>query len=777
MHTYQNPLLPVGKRVQDLLDRMTLQQKIGQLNQRLFGWQTFRRVGHRYEVTEILRKEVAAFEGIGAVYGVFRSDPWSGVTLESGVPFEDSVKVTNQIQRYVLDHSPLNIPAMFSEECPHGHQAIGSTLLPTNLGVASSFNPELYRQMLELVGQEMAARGVHLGLISTLDILRDPRWGRSEETFGEDPWLASRFTEAAVNGLRAGGHGVSPVLKHFAGQGACSGGHNMGPATIGERELAEIHLPAMQAGVRAGARACMAAYNEIDGIPCNANRRLLTEILRERWGFEGIVMADGGAIDRLAMLAGSAVAAAGMALNAGVDVSLWDRAFARLAEGVETGRIALDLVDTAVRRVLRLKFELGLFEHPFRDESIPAPVLTRGRARMQNLALARETLVLLKNEGGILPLAKAQRVAVIGPNADNAYNQLGDYTPFQDDQDVTTVLRGIRELVGSDGEVTYSAGCDLRGSSRAGFAEAVQAAQAADVAVVVVGGSSARNFATRFEDNGAVNLKELPAEMDCGEGVDVADLGLGGVQADLVQTVAATGTPVVMVLIQGRPHALSAVIDHAQAILCGWYPGQEGGTAIAEALFGVINPSGKLPVSIARSSGQLPVFYNAKDTGRRDLAYRDSSAEPLYPFGFGLSYTTFSYGEIALSPTHISVDSLTQGAVVQVSVQVTNQGSRAGSEVVQLYITRQQASVVRRVRELKGFRKITLQPEESQMVRLSLTSEALAFWNARMEFGVEPQDVMVWLGSSSQTAAHALLRITRDDETAQAGSGRREDPC
>lgn len=767
MHSYQNPQLPVRQRVQDLLDRMSLRQKIGQLNQRLFGWQTFKRVDQGYQVTEILRKEVEAFEGMGALYGVFRSDPWSGVTLESGIPFEDSVKVTNLIQRYVLDNSPLKIPLLFSEECPHGHQAIGSTLLPTGLGVASSFNPELYRQMLELVGEEMAARGVHLGLIATLDILRDPRWGRAEETLGEDPWLASRFTEAAVTGLSADGRGICPVLKHFAGQGACAGGHNMGPATIGERELAEVHLPAMLAGVRAGARACMAAYNEIDGIPCNANHRLLTEILREKWGFQGIVMADGGAIDRLQMLAGSEMAAAAMALNAGVDMSLWDRAFAGLAEAVENGNIAPELVDTAVSRVLRLKFELGLFEHPFREESIALAIRKRQRARAKNLALAGESMVLLKNEGGMLPLAKSQRVAVIGPNADNVYNQLGDYTPFQYEHEVVTVLDGIRHLVGSDGQVTYTAGCDLRGSSRAGFAEAVQAARAADVAVLVMGGSSARNFATNFEDNGAVNLGDIPEEMDCGEGVDVADLELGGVQAELVQAVAETETPVVMVLIQGRPHALSAVVDHAQAILCGWYPGQEGGTAIAEALFGVINPSGKLPVSIPRSSGQLPVFYNAKDTGRRDLAYRDLSAEPLYPFGFGLSYTSFRYDQIEVSPAHISADELTRGAVVQVSVGVTNQGSRAGSEAVQLYLTRQQASVVRRVRELKGICKVTLQPGEFQEVRLVLTAEELALWNPRMEFVVEPQDIVVWVGTNSQTTAHALLHITRGSQTTE----------
>ncbi|GAF10954.1 beta-glucosidase [Bacillus sp. JCM 19045] len=641
--SYQNPLLPIDERVELLLAEMTRKEKVGQLNQKMYGWDAYTKTDDGLELTDAFKEQVRFGDGMGALYGLFRSDPWSAVTYENGIPTEENARFANRIQTYIREHTRLGIPVLLSEECPHGHQALDGTMIPTNIGVGSTWNPQLMEQAYCHIATEIRARGAHLGLISTLDLLRDPRWGRSEECYSEDPYLAAEMTKAAVYGLQGrrgapGNEQIGAVLKHFAAQGAGERGINAGPVPIGERELREIHLPGMKAGVEAGALGCMAAYNEIDGIPCHGNEWLLTELLREEWGFTGIVMADGTANDRLNQLTGDYLKSAALALKAGVDLSLWDVSFTKLAEAVEYGWVEEKWIDRAVRRVLKLKFSLGLFEDPFVPEEDVNEVVGNGAFKEINKQVARESIVLLKNEGALLPLAKTKKVAVIGPNADQIYHQLGDYTSIRQEKKGTTVLEGILEL--SEGEVSFAEGCQVRGDSKAGFAEAIALANDADVAVVVVGGSSARNFDLDFDSNGAAIVKGNPSDMDCGEGVDVADLRLGGLQEELILALAQTGTPIIAVLIQGRPHAITEIEKHCQAILCGWYPGEEGGTAISEILFGDVNPSGKLAVSMPRSSAQLPVYYNYKDQGRA-LTYLDMSAKPLYPFGYGLSYTTF----------------------------------------------------------------------------------------------------------------------------------------
>ncbi|MCM3635064.1 glycoside hydrolase family 3 N-terminal domain-containing protein [Paenibacillus camelliae] len=763
---YKNAELPIEQRVEDLLARMALKEKIGQLNQHMYGWDAYKRTGDDIELTELFKQQVQLGDGMGALYGLFRADPWSAVTHDNGIPTAQSGKVANAIQRYVREHTRLGIPVLLSEECPHGHQALDSTLLPVNLAVGSTWNPALAERAYSYVASEIRSRGAHLGLVSALDILQEPRWGRTEECYGEDPFLASRFTEAVVRGLQGNnveelrsGHKVAAVLKHLCAQGAAQGGHNAGPANIGERELREIHLPAALSGIKAGALGVMAAYNEIDGVPCHANSWLLQRVLREEWEFEGIVMADGCAIDRLTSIAGSFEGAAALALQSGVDLSLWDQSFTKLEASVEQGLVAIEDVDRAVRRVLKLKFELGLFDKPLVDETLAATNVGADQAKDVNVQLARESVVMLKNNNSILPLvASPRRIAVIGPNADHVYNQLGDYTSIQRPGTCTTVLQGLQQLAPKGSEIIYARGCGIRDMQDEGLAEAVAAAKASEVAIVVIGGSSARDFGDQFDSNGAIMMGgHHTGEMDCGEGVDLANLQLGGMQEKLIEQLAATGTPLVAVVIQGRPHVLEVVERYCEAVLCAFYPGPEGGTALAEIVYGHVNPSGKLSVSMPRSSSQLPVYYNQKNQGRR-RPYVDMSEQPLYPFGYGLSYTKFSCALEESVESTISAEALENGAKLIVSVKVVNEGQYAGAEAVQLYIQAQGSPITRRTRELKGFAKVELQPGEQTTIQFELGKNELAIWNREMEYKVEPCELTLFAGGSS--LAPELCRIT-----------------
>ncbi|MFK3938150.1 glycoside hydrolase family 3 N-terminal domain-containing protein [Alkalihalobacillus sp. NPDC078783] len=759
---YENSRMSISERVEDLLEQMTLEEKVGQLNQKMYGWEAYRKTESGIELTEAFKEHVALGKGMGALYGLFRSDPWSAVTYENGIPTEENVKVSNMIQQYVKEHTRLGIPVLLSEECPHGHQALDGTVIPTNIGVGSTWNPGLMEEAYKHVALEIQSRGAHVGLISTLDLLRDPRWGRSEECYSEDPFLAAEMTKAAVTGLQGKPTDkdyprIAAVLKHFAAQGASEGGLNAGTVAIGERELREIHLPGMKAGVEAGALGCMAAYNEIDGIPCHANARLLTEILRDEWGFNGIVMADGTAVDRLNSMTGSYEKSGALALQSGVDLSLWDVSFTQLNGAVKKGFVSEEYVDEAVRRVLNLKFSLGLMDQTFSEADYKKTVVGSNEFKEVNLQVARESIILLKNKDQILPLKrKMKKIAVVGPNADQIYHQLGDYTAIQAPHKGKTILEGIIDQ--SEAVVTYAKGCNIREMSKQGFKEAVQLAEEADVVIAVIGGSSARNFDIDFDINGAAIVSNNPSDMDCGEGVDVADLTLGGVQEQFIHELARTGTPVIAVLIQGRPHAMTSIVDHCQAILCGWYPGQEGGTAIGEVLFGNVNPSGKLPVSIPRSSAQLPVYYNAKDQSSQ-LRYLDMERAPLFSFGYGLSYTTFVYQHARLLQDKITVKELNNGKRIFIHVDILNSGRVEGSEVVQLYIKDVEASVTQRKSVLRGFKKVMLSPGEKRTLSLDIGKEDLSLWNNKMQEVLEPGLFHLLVGGSLQSPIQLDLTI------------------
>ena len=744
MDIYTNSSYSPKERAEDLLSKMTVMEKVGQLNQRLYGFRIYERNGEEFELTEEFCQEVERFSGLGVLYGLYRADPWADKDETTGITPELAKKAYNTVQRYVMEHSRLHIPMMLSTECPHGHQALGGGLLPVNLAVGASFDPELLQECYAACGRQLAGNKVDLALMSVLDVLRDPRWGRSEECYSEDPYLCSKMAAAAVTGMQS--EGVSAVSKHLCAQGEGTGGINASAARIGERELREIHLPPVKAVCEAGTNGVMAAYNEIDGVYCHGNSWLLRDVLREEFGFSGVVMADGVALDALNNVTGDNVKSGALAMHAGVDISLWDTAYTRLGEALEKGYITMEELDEAVLRVLELKFERGLFDHPYMEEDakdaesygIPAV----------SLEMARESAVLLKNENGILPLEKKySKILVTGPNADELYRQLGDYTPPVKREEGSTVLDGIRMVAGAGTEICFMPGCGLFEGTEADRDAAVEKAKDCDVVIAVVGGSSSRFESVTFDTNGAALLEE-GVTMDCGEGRDVADIELQPVQSELIAALKQTGTPVVTVVIAGRPYGIEKAAENSDALLQVFYPGPQGGQAVGEILFGQTEPSGRLPVSIPKTSGNLPVYYNCKGSYRMQN-YLDYPEGVLYPFGAGLSYTEFEYENCKVS--------CMEDGVVQIEMTIRNSGSRRGTAVPQLYIHHRSGSVVPRVRELKWFKRITLEPGEDVVFLAQLEKDSLAVWNASMKYVVEAGEADWYISDMGKVIAQGVI--------------------
>lgn len=739
-------------KAKELLANMTLQEKIGQLNQKLYGFGIYERNGDEISFSQEFKDEVEKYGGLGTLYGLYRADPWSQKDYENGLYGENAVKAYNQMQEYVLEYSRLNIPALLSTECPHGHQALDSYLLPVNLNMGATFHPELIHSAYSVCGKQLRQMGVDLALISLLDVVRDPRWGRSEECFSEDPYLCSRMAEQIVKAVQD--EGVSVVAKHFAAQGECTGGINASAARIGERELREIHLPAMKACADAGVDGVMAAYNEIDGVFCHANHHLLTDILRDEMGFDGVVMADGCAIDQLNVVTGDCVRSGAAALRAGVDIGLWDEAYGHLDEALEKGYITEEDIDRAVLRVLELKVKRGLFESPLLDEN-QKPEEYSYEKYPQALQIARESVVLLENRNDILPLSKETRkIAVIGPNADAVYNQLGDYSPQVKRENCSTVLDGVRSYLGD--KAVYARGCGVFDGTQEELEEAVKLAEQSDITILVLGGSSSRFGEVSFDANGAA-ISEHGVSMDCGEGVDTAELSLPAVQRELAEKIFATGSKVITVIIGGRAYALDEVAEKSDAVLYGFYPGMQGGKAIGEILFGEVNPSGRLPVSLPRCTGQLPVYYNYKNS-YRSMHYYNIPDGAAYTFGYGKSYTNFEYEDISFEKKDVAIEELHKNGI-QVEMSIKNIGEQDGYAVPLVYIAGEQGSVVRRAKELKGFQKIWLKKGESKKVSIFLPSEAFAVWNSEMKFTVEPGRVQFILEEMGQTVGSETLNL------------------
>lgn len=749
---YKNPAVPIPERVEDLLKRMTPEEKTGQLVT-LLGWEMYDNSTGKLQVSSKFKQAVAD-QHAGSLWATLRADPWTQKTIANGLNPYTAAQASNMLQKYVLEHTRLQIPMFLAEECPHGHMAIGATVFPTAIGQGSTWNPELIGQMAAVIAGEARLQGAHIGYGPVLDLAREPRWSRVEETYGEDPFLNGQMGKAMVKGFQGGkissGKNVISTLKHFTAYGAAEGGHNGGVVNTGTRELYQSYLPPFRAAIEAGAGSIMTAYNSVDGVPCTANSYLLQDVLRNSWGFKGFVVSDLGSIDGLVgnnHVAANMSDAAAIALRAGVDSDLGGAAFNKpLQEALRTSPALQQQVDEAVGRILTLKFQMGLFEHPYVDPSKARQTVRNAEAVSLARRVAQESVILLKNEKQTLPLSKRIRsVAVIGPNADNVYNQLGDYTAPQDPGNVITVLAGIQAKLPKGVKIRYVKGCAIRDTSENNIAEALQAARESDVAVVVLGGSSARDFKTEYISTGAATVsdqsKERVSDMESGEGFDRQSLDLMGKQLELLQAVVKTGKPVVIVFIGGRPLNLNWPSEHVPAILNAWYPGQQGGNAIADVLFGDYNPAGRLPISIPRSVGQLPVYYNYKRPQKHN--YVEGSADPLYAFGYGLSYSQFTYSELQVESQE------TDDLRVVISLRVSNTGKLDGDEVVQLYLQDKLASVVLPEKQLKAFQRIHLKAGETQTVQFTLNAEDLAIFNVQMQEQVEAGVFKVMIGAAS----------------------------
>lgn len=745
---YKQAAVPIEYRVKDLLGRMTIEEKVGQLCCPL-GWEMYTKTGkNEVTVSELYKKKMAEAP-VGSFWAVLRADPWTQKTLETGLSPELSAKALNALQKYAVEETRLGIPVLFAEECPHGHMAIGTTVFPTALSAASTWNEGLMLKMGEAIALEARLQGANIGYGPVLDVAREPRWSRMEETFGEDPVLTTIMGVAMMKGMQGkvqnDGKHLYATLKHFAAYGVPESGHNGSRANCGMRQLLSEYLPPFRKAVKEGAGTLMTSYNAIDGVPCTANKELLTDVLRNQWGFKGFVYSDLISIEGIVGMraAKDNKEAAVKALKAGLDMDLGGNAFGKnLKKAYEEGLITMADLDRAVGNVLRLKFQMGLFENPYVSPELAKKLVHSKEHKELARQVAREGVVLLKNEG-VLPLSKhIGHLAVIGPNADEMYNQLGDYTAPQVREEVATVLDGIRAAVSESTRVTYVKGCAVRDTTATDIPAAVAAAQKADAVVLVVGGSSARDFKTKYISTGAATVSEdaktLP-DMDCGEGFDRSSLRLLGDQEKLISAVASTGKPLVVVYIQGRTMNMNLAAEKAQALLTAWYPGEQGGMGIADILFGDYSPAGRLPVSVPRSEGQLPVFYSQGT--QRD--YVESKGTPLYAFGYGLSYTRFTYSGLELQKG-------TEMETLQtVACTVTNTGNRDGEEVVQLYIGDKVASVSQPPLLLKAFQRIFLKKGESRQVIFHLKKDDLAIYDSEMNYVVELGEFKVMVGAAS----------------------------
>ena len=742
---YKDPSFSIDVRLSDLLSRMTLEEKVGQLLCPL-GWEMYEIHGSEVHPSGKF-KQLIKERNVGMLWATYRADPWTKKTLANGLNPEMAAKAGNALQKYVMENTRLGIPMFLAEEAPHGHMAIGATVFPTGIGMAATWSPELVKEVGQVIAKEIRSQGGHISYGPVLDLTRDPRWSRVEETFGEDPVLSGILGASMVDGLGGGNlsqkYATIATLKHFLAYAVPEGGQNGNYASVGIRDLHQNFLPPFRKAIDAGALSVMTSYNSIDGIPCTSNHYLLTQLLRNEWKFRGFVVSDLYSIEGIHeshFVAPTKENAAIQSVTAGVDVDLGGDAYTNLCHAVQSGQMDKTVIDTAVCRVLRMKFEMGLFEHPYVDPKIAAKTVRRKEHIELARKIAQSSITLLKNENSILPLSKTiNKVAVIGPNADNRYNMLGDYTAPQEDSNVKTVLDGILTKL-SPSRVEYVRGCAIRDTTVNEIEQAIEAARRSEVVIVVVGGSSARDFKTSYKETGAAVAEEgSVSDMECGEGFDRASLSLLGRQQELLESLQKTGKPLIVVYIEGRPLEKNWASEYADALLTAYYPGQEGGNAIADVLFGDYNPSGRLPISVPRSVGQIPVYYNKKAPRNHD--YVEVSSSPLYSFGYGMSYTTFEYSDLQVVQK--------SARCFEVSFKVKNTGKYDGEEVSQLYMRDEYASVVQPMKQLKHFERFYLKKGEEKKVTFVLTEEDFFLVNYTLKKVVESGTFQVMIGSSS----------------------------
>jgi beta-glucosidase len=740
---YRNPKLTVEERAADLLQRMTLEEKVDQL--------AFAR---RYaQASNPEEKQI--FDELSKLWHE-----------DAELSPHDAAQIRNKAQHFLVEKTRLGIPALFQGEALHGYMAYGSTSFPQVLGLASTWDPELVQQAFTAAADEMASSGTNQAFTPVLDLGRDPRWGRTEETYGEDPYLVSRMGVAAINGLQGPSwmidrHHVLATMKHFAAHGQPESGTNTAPVNLSERELRETFLVPFEAAVKeAHVGSVMASYNEIDGIPSHVNPWLLDKVLRQEWGFRGYVTSDGDGLQMLVNthhVAGDFAEAARKALAAGIEYDLSDGSvYATVLDQFRAGKIPEAQLDRAVRDVLEVKFRLGLFENPYVDPDYAQKITNSAEHQQLALKVAEKAIVLLKNDKNLLPLdlQKIKTIAVIGPNAADVH--LGGYSRDPGQGNQISILDGIRKRVGDTAKVVYAEGCKIT-TGKQGWAawyenkveqpdakaeaEGIRAAGAlakkSDVAIVVVGENESTN-------------REAWSEQHLG---DRDSLDLLGSQEALVRAVVETGTPTVVLLINGRPLSINYIKEHVPAILEGWYLGEQGGTAAANVIFGDVNPGGKLPISFPRSVGQIPDYYDHKPS--RNRSYLFAGREPIYPFGFGLSYTQFHFDNLRIEPKTIA-----PGGNARVSIDVTNTGSRAGDEVAQLYVHQRVASRTRPVKQLRGFKRVSLVPGQKVTIDFTLGPADLSLVDMNMNRVVEPGTFDVMVGPSSVETSSVALEVS-----------------
>jgi beta-glucosidase len=757
---YKNAKASVDARVDDLLKRMTLEEKIAQI---ITVWDSKAEVLDANGEFDAAKMSKKFPDGVGQFARPSDANGPASPRKVKGRDVRGTIRLVNALQKHAMTQTRLGIPILFHEEGLHGYAALDATSFPQAIALASSWDPDLVRAINVITGREIRARGVSLALSPVVDVARDPRWGRIEETFGEDSYLAGEMGVAAVEGLQGMGRAttlapgkVFATLKHLTGHGQPESGTNTGPAPYSERTLREYFFPPFEQVIRrTGINAVMPSYNEIDGVPSHANTWLLGDVLRGEWGFAGAVVSDYYAIDDLETrhhIASNKSEAALLALAAGVDSDLPSGgSYSTLLKSVRDGRVSEDKVNMAVRRMLSLKFRAGLFENPYADADAAVAITNNPEARALALKAAQRTITLLKNDG-ILPLSlgtKVPTIAVIGPSA--AVARLGGY--YGQPPVTVSILDGIRAKVGKRANIVFAQGVKITedddwwaddvkladpAANRKLIAEAVAAARNADQIILTLGDTEQTS-------------REGWAESHLG---DRDSLDLVGEQQELFDALKTLGKPITVVMINGRPASIVKISSEANAIVEGWYLGEQGGNAMADVLFGDVNPGGKLPVTFARNVGQLPVFYNHKPSARR--GYLFASKEPLYPFGFGLSYSTFEVGAPVLSAKTIP-----SNGTVNVTVSVRNTSARTGDETVQIYVHDKVSSVTRSVMDLKAFRRVTLTPGETRAVTFTLNSEAFRMWNDKMQRVVEPGEFEILAGNSSANLKSATLTVAK----------------
>lgn len=764
---YKNPNLPVDGRVADLLGRMTLEEKAAQM---IAADKEVKDSVFIAEDGSITFGNIkAAFpNGLGQVTRLTETRGGKSQTQAGGgeplTPLENA-QLSNALQKYFIENSRLGIPVIFHEECLHGLVAAHTTSFPHPIAMAGTFNPELVHEVYTMIAKETRLRGGHQALTPVVDIARDARWGRIEETFGEDPYLTTQIGIAAIKGFQGKGplidsEHIAATLKHFAGHGQAENGTNAAPANYSERILREVHFRPFQDIIqKAGAKSVMTTYHEIDGVPVNANKWLVTDLLRGEWGFTGFVVSDYFSIREMHKrngigahrVAADGKHAAELALNAGVNIELPNPdCYLNVVELVKEGKISEKQIDRLVGELLKAKFELGLFDNPYVNPDEAAAFCGSAENRELAKKAALQSIVLLENKNNAVPLdiSKLKNIAVIGPNANK--NNPGGYTGTP--EYYTSVFEGIKQKAEGKANVSFAEGCRITiggswvedkitlpdpAEEKQKIAEAVQLAKKSDVVVLVLGGNEQTSReAWSFTHMG-----------------DRADLELIGAQNDLINELYKTGKPFVAFLINGSPLAIQNLVEKSVAVYECWYPGQESGNAIADILFGDYNPGAKLAISFPRSAGHIPSYYNYKPSARRGYVFDDVT--PLYPFGYGLSYTSFEIKNIRLEKESIGIEES-----VKVSADVTNTGKLKGDEVVQMYIRDELSTVTRPVKELKGFRRITLEPGETKTVEMEINPEKLKFYDINMNFVVEPGDFTVMVGNSSADKDLKEIKLT-----------------